>query len=71
MSTQSFLYRENTFRQAETRQPLWNHFLKVAVEWRRRAQSRRELARLSSLEMKDFGYPAAAEVEKRKPFWKK
>jgi uncharacterized protein YjiS (DUF1127 family) len=39
-------------------------------EWRRRARSRRELAGLSSLELKDIPNRAAAEAEKFKPFWK-
>jgi len=39
-------------------------------EWRRRMRSRRELAALSVLELKDIGYPARAEAEKVKPFWR-
>jgi uncharacterized protein YjiS (DUF1127 family) len=37
--------------------------------WIRRARSRRELAGLSNLEMRDIGDPAEAEAEKVKPFW--
>jgi uncharacterized protein YjiS (DUF1127 family) len=38
-------------------------------EWRRRAQSRRELAGLSYAELKDIPNGLAAEAEKDKPFW--
>jgi uncharacterized protein YjiS (DUF1127 family) len=70
MSIQSVLYREKAFARAETRQPLWVGFLELILEWQRRAQSRRELARLSYLDIKDIGYPAAIEAEKSKPFWR-
>jgi uncharacterized protein YjiS (DUF1127 family) len=38
-------------------------------EWRRRIVSRRELAALTALDVKDIGYPAGLEAEKCKPFW--
>jgi uncharacterized protein YjiS (DUF1127 family) len=38
-------------------------------EWLRRIASRRELAALTALEVKDLGYPAGLEAEKCKPFW--
>ena len=38
-------------------------------EWLRRIASRRELAALTALEVKDLGYPAGIEAEKCKPFW--
>lgn len=40
-------------------------------DWRRRARSRRELAGLSELDLKDLGYPAGVEAEKHKPFWRR
>lgn len=39
-------------------------------EWRRRLASRRELAALTQLDVKDLGYPAGLEAEKCKPFWR-
>ncbi len=71
MSTQSVLYRENGFRRAKTRRPLSNDFFKVILEWKQRARSRRELAHLSCLDIKDIGYPADLEAEKDKPFWRR
>jgi len=46
-------------------------WLTLAIsEWRRRLGSRRELAALTQLDVKDIGYPAGLEAEKRKPFWR-
>jgi uncharacterized protein YjiS (DUF1127 family) len=39
------------------------------LEWRWRMNSRRELAALSALDLKDIGHPPQAEAEKAKPFW--
>jgi len=39
-------------------------------EWRRRIQSRHELAMLSELERKDLGFPDRIEAEISKPFWR-
>jgi uncharacterized protein YjiS (DUF1127 family) len=44
--------------------------IETVMEWRRRMQSRRELATLSEIELRDIGYPARAEAEKAKPFWR-
>jgi uncharacterized protein YjiS (DUF1127 family) len=44
--------------------------IEIVMEWRRRMQSRRELATLSEIELRDIGYPARAEAEKAKPFWR-
>jgi uncharacterized protein YjiS (DUF1127 family) len=38
-------------------------------EWRRRIASRRELAALTALDVRDLGYPAGREAEISKPFW--
>jgi len=70
MSMQSVLSSKNTFQRAETRQTFWNSLLEVILKWQRQAQSRRELARLSPLDVKDIGYPAGVEAEKHKPFWR-
>jgi uncharacterized protein YjiS (DUF1127 family) len=48
---------------------LWMQVISTISEWRRRMRSRRELAGLSYRELKDVGYPGAAEAEKYKPFW--
>jgi uncharacterized protein YjiS (DUF1127 family) len=71
MTIQSVLYREKAFAQAETRQPPWIGIFEIILEWQRRARSRRELARLSHLDVKDIGYPADVEAEKTKPFWRR
>ena len=42
----------------------------TVTEWQRRMRSRRELATLSEMELRDIGYPARAEAEKAKPFWR-
>jgi uncharacterized protein YjiS (DUF1127 family) len=49
---------------------LCERFTETLSEWRRRSISRRELAALSDLELKDIGYPATTEAEKAKPFWR-
>ena len=69
MSTQSVLSRDNAFLHTQTRQPFWSGLVEVMLEWQRRAQSRRELARLSHFDIKDIGYPANVAAEKNKPFW--
>jgi uncharacterized protein YjiS (DUF1127 family) len=71
MSMQSVLYREKAPARAESRPPLWDSLFEIILEWKRRARSRRELARLSYLDIKDIGYPATVEAEKTKPFWRK
>jgi uncharacterized protein YjiS (DUF1127 family) len=38
--------------------------------WRKRMHTRRELAALSDIELRDIGYPAAAQAEIHKPFWR-
>lgn len=49
--------------------PRWR-FAAAVSEWRRRIMSRRELVTLTTLDVKDLGYPAGLEAEKCKPFWK-
>ena len=39
-------------------------------DWRSRIRSRRELAAMSQLDLKDLGYPAGVDAEKHKPFWR-
>jgi uncharacterized protein YjiS (DUF1127 family) len=39
-------------------------------DWRGRIRSRRELAAMSQLDLKDLGYPAGVDAEKHKPFWR-
>jgi len=70
MSTDSVSSWENVFARREIAPPLPKRLLQTFGEWRRRMRSRRELAGLSDLELKDIGYPAAAEAEKQKPFWR-
>ena len=44
-------------------------FVETIREWRRRIVSRRELAALTPLDVRDIGYPAGLEAEICKPFW--
>lgn len=66
ITSQSF--RQNVF--SEPQSSLLNRIIETLREWRRRTSSRHELARLTDLELKDLGYPAHAEAEKAKPFWR-
>jgi uncharacterized protein YjiS (DUF1127 family) len=68
MSTQFVLSRKSSLLKAESCQTLWNNVLEIILEWQRRAQSRRELARLSLLDVKDLNYRPDIASEKRKPF---
>jgi uncharacterized protein YjiS (DUF1127 family) len=70
MSTQSISSHENVLtrsRLGPLRQP-W--IVETVLEWQRRQRSRRELATLSEMELRDIGYPARAEAEIAKPFWR-
>lgn len=48
----------------------WRKLADTVREWHRRLRSRRELAAMSTRDLKDFGYPAEACAERDKPFWK-
>jgi uncharacterized protein YjiS (DUF1127 family) len=48
----------------------WRRLAETVIEWRRRARSRRELAGLTALDLKDIGYPDRAAAELAKPFWR-
>ncbi len=66
-SDRSVSTRENVLVVPRLSPRRWLETLRL---WRARAQARRELARLSALDLKDIGYPAEVEAEKRKPFWR-
>jgi uncharacterized protein YjiS (DUF1127 family) len=75
MSTQSVsspkaLLHENVFTDSRLGRLHWSRIVEIVLEWRRRALSRRELARLSALDLKDIGYPERAAAETAKPFWR-
>jgi len=70
MTTQSISSPENVLVKPPLGRVLGKRFIATLVEWRRRMRSRRELAALSALELKDIGYPAGVEAEKAKPFWR-
>lgn len=58
----------NSFRQATG---VWSRLRATLSVWRRRARERRELARVSARDLKDFGLtPGAARFEANKPFWR-
>jgi uncharacterized protein YjiS (DUF1127 family) len=60
---------DNVFGGLQFRRPRqW--LIKTLLEWRRRAASRRELARLSAFDLKDIGYPDHTAAEIAKPFWR-
>jgi uncharacterized protein YjiS (DUF1127 family) len=75
MNSQSLSSLRNILVENVLAKPARAHLLRERLvatlrEWRRRMRSRRELAALSVLELKDIGYPARAEAEKAKPFWR-
>ncbi len=70
VTTQSVSSRENIFIKPQRIGALRDRLIETLWEWRRRVSSRHELARLTDLELKDIGYPARAEAEKVKPFWR-
>jgi uncharacterized protein YjiS (DUF1127 family) len=70
VSSQSGLLRENVFLEPRRVGSLRRRIIETLLEWRRRTRSRKELALLSELELKDIGYPARAAAEKAKPFWR-
>jgi uncharacterized protein YjiS (DUF1127 family) len=61
---------ENVFTGSRLGHLLRPWIVETVMEWRRRMRSRRELATLSEVELRDIGYPARAEAEKAKPFWR-
>ena len=69
MTTQSVSSRENVLVKPQPVASLGWRVFETLIEWRRRMNSRCELASLSQLDLKDIGYPANAEAEKAKPFW--
>lgn len=75
MSTQAFTphsaaLRENVLIEPHRVGAFLHRVLETLREWRRRAQSRRELAMLSELDQKDLGYPDRIQAELAKPFWR-
>ena len=70
LSTQPVASRDNVFTAPQSGLSLRQGFVETVIEWRRRSKSRRELAMLSQLDLKDIGFPARAEAEKNKPFWR-
>ncbi len=69
MTTQS-VSSETIFLKSQPALAQSGYWRALLSEWRRRARSRRELASLSPLDLKDLGYPARVEAEKAKPFWR-
>ena len=70
LPSQSVSLRENIFLEPRRIGSLRRLAIETLLEWRRRTRSRKELALLSELELKDIGYPARAAAEKAKPFWR-
>jgi uncharacterized protein YjiS (DUF1127 family) len=74
MTTQSFLSphlssSRSIFVGAKRGRWFLRRMFDTILEWRWRVNSRRELAALSALDLKDIGHPPQAEAEKAKPFW--
>jgi uncharacterized protein YjiS (DUF1127 family) len=70
MTAHSVSSRDNVFVAGTSLPPIRKRLTDIFVEWHRRARSRRELAALSPLDLKDIGYPEEADAEKQKPFWR-
>ena len=68
--SQSVSSRENIIVGSPHSGSLGRQLIDTLLEWRRRMSSRRELALLSELELRDIGYPDRLEAEKAKPFWR-
>ena len=68
--SQSVTSRETIFVTPPHGDSLGRRLIGTLWEWRRRMSSRRELALLSELELRDIGYPDRLEAEKAKPFWR-
>ncbi len=68
--SQSVSSRENIIVGPSRGGSLGRRLIDTFLEWRRRINSRRELALLSELELRDIGYPDRLEAEKAKPFWR-
>jgi uncharacterized protein YjiS (DUF1127 family) len=50
--------------------PLPKRLADTFAKWQHRSRTRRELALLSDIDLRDIGYPADAAAEKAKPFWR-
>jgi uncharacterized protein YjiS (DUF1127 family) len=70
MTTESVSSHDNVFFRARHESSLRRRFIETIREWDRRIKSRRELACLSELELRDIGYPDRVEAEKAKVFWR-
>jgi uncharacterized protein YjiS (DUF1127 family) len=70
MTTQSVSSRDNALFRPRHEPSLRRRFIDTILEWTRRINSRRELAYLTELELRDIGYPDRVEAEKVKPFWR-
>jgi uncharacterized protein YjiS (DUF1127 family) len=70
MTAQSVSSHDNVFFRRRYNSPLRRRFIEMISEWQRRIKSRRELACLSELELRDIGYPDRVDAEKSKPFWR-
>ena len=70
MTTLQVSPRDNVLSTAHRFSALRIRIVDVWRVWLFRIRSRRELAALSDLELKDLGYPAEAAAEQSKPFWR-
>jgi uncharacterized protein YjiS (DUF1127 family) len=70
MTTQAVSSRDSVYFRPRRELSLRRRFIETILEWNRRISSRRELAYLTELELRDIGYPDRVEAEKVKPFWR-
>lgn len=70
MTTDRVSSSHQVFAQERFSPLLQKRVIGAVTVWLYRVRSRRELAALSSLELRDIGYPAGVEAEKSKPFWR-
>jgi uncharacterized protein YjiS (DUF1127 family) len=70
MTTKSTSVGIDPFVPAQVATPRRLRLIDMLRMWQSRFRGRRELYRLSELELRDIGYPAAIEEEKAKPFWR-
>jgi uncharacterized protein YjiS (DUF1127 family) len=71
MSTHSVSSGTHVFLPTQTSNSRRKRLAETLREWRGRIRSRRELAAMSQLDLKDLGFPPDVEAEKYKPFWRR
>jgi uncharacterized protein YjiS (DUF1127 family) len=70
MSANSTSVRVDSFVASPAAASLRKRLAGTFAQWQHRSRTRRELSQLSDVDLRDIGYPAGADAEKVKPFWR-